>query len=178
MKNLPNILSIFRIVLIPFFVWAFLGLGNIPLACSIFILAGLTDIIDGYIARRFNLITKLGMILDPLADKLLQLTAVAVVATKIPFMWIVFGILLIKEILMGIGTYMLNKRKDVVIPAVWYGKVSSTYLFIVIFVIIACRDYLHENALIALAFSALAFSVFAWIGYMLNFKAALAKGKK
>jgi len=179
MKNIPNILSCFRIILVPFFVWAYLGLGNIPLACAIYVLAGATDVIDGFIARKFNLITKVGMVLDPLADKLLQLTATATIAISgIAFMWVVFGILLIKEILMVIGGIMLYRRKDVVVPAVWYGKVSSMYLFIVAFIIIACKQFLHEDILVALASSALAFSVFAWIGYMLNFKAAFKKGKQ
>jgi len=178
MKNLPNILSCFRIMLVPFFVWAFLGLGNIPLACSIYVLAGLTDIIDGYIARKYNLITKMGIVLDPLADKLLQLTVTATIAISgIAFMWVVFGILFIKEVLMSVGTFLLNKRKDVVVPAVWYGKVSSAYLFIVAFVILAFRQHLHENILIALAFSALSLCVFAFIGYMLNFRAIVKKGK-
>ena len=178
MKNLPNILSTFRIMLVPLFVWAFLGLGNITLACSIYVLAGVTDVIDGYIARKYNLITKIGMILDPLADKLLQLTAIATIAIwGITFMWFVFGVLLIKEILMVVGGILLYKRKDIVVPAVWYGKVSSMYLFVMAFVIITCRNYLPESILIALASSALAFCVFAWIGYMLNFKAVFKKGK-
>jgi len=177
MKNLPNILSIFRIILVPIFVYVFLWKENIPLACGIYILAGLTDVIDGYIARKWNLITKLGTVLDPLADKLLQLTATATIAySGLTFMWIVFSILLIKEILMVIGGIMLYKRKDVVVPSVWYGKVSSAYLFSVALIILACRDILPENIQIALAFSALAFGVFAWIGYMLNFRAVLKKG--
>ena len=179
MKNIPNILSVFRIILVPIFAYIFLGLNNIPLACGVYILAGLTDIIDGYIARKFNFITRLGTVLDPIADKLLQLTVTASLAISgLNFMWLVFGILLLKEILMMIGGLFLYKKKDIIVPSVWYGKVSSAYLFIVALILILWRNIIPIEIQFALIFSCLGFGIFAWIGYMLKFKAIFKKGPK
>jgi len=169
MKNLPNVLTVFRIILVPIFVWAFLGLGSLPIACGIYILAGATDLLDGYIARKYNLITKLGTVLDPLADKLLQLTATATLAISgLHFMWAVFGILLIKEVLMVIGGAVLYK-KGVVMPAVWYGKVYSAYLFVVVLVVILWRDVLSRGVEIGLVASAIVIGILAGVGYWVKF---------
>ena len=179
MKNIPNILSIFRIILVPFFVYAFLGLENIPLACGIYILAGLTDVIDGHIARKYNLITKLGIVLDPIADILLRLTAMATIAISgLSFMWIVFWILLAKEILLVLGVIFLKlKDRNIVAPAMWYSKVAGVYSFAVVLTLLSCQDILHKEAQIALAFSALAFWVFTLIGYIFNYKDVWKNGR-
>jgi len=179
MKNIPNILSGFRIVLVPIFAFLFLGLNNIPWACGVYILAGVTDIADGFIARKFNYVTKLGIILDPIADKLLQLTVTASLAISgLKFMWIVFGVLLLKEILQLIGGLFLLKKKDVVIPSVWFGKVSSAYLFFAALILIIWHDTIAIEYQFVLIFTCLGFFIFAWIGYMLKFKAIVKKGKK
>ena len=178
MKNVPNALTIFRIILIPIFVYAFLGLGNIMLACFIYVLAGATDLLDGYIARKYNLVTKLGIVLDPLADKLLQLTATATIAISgLSFMWIVFGILLIKEILMILGGALLIKRKDIVMPAVWYGKVYSAFLFVVVLIIMIWKDALPATVQIVIVSLAIVIGILAGIGYLIKFLEIFNRGK-
>lgn len=81
MKNIPNILTLFRVILIPFFVLAFyLPIENsFYIAASIFFIAGVTDYLDGYIARRWNVSSKLGAFLDPVADKIMVITALVMV---------------------------------------------------------------------------------------------------
>ena len=74
LKNIPNILSCIRILLVFVFLFVFFVVDNIYLALLIFLIAGATDVIDGYLARRNNWITNLGKILDPVADKLMQCT--------------------------------------------------------------------------------------------------------
>lgn len=130
-KYVPNILSTFRIILVPIFAVTFFS--NRPnayaIALGIFIVAGLTDILDGYIARKYNLISKVGTVLDPLADKLMQITALVCLSLDgaIP-LWIML-IFLGKEAAMIIaGIYMYFRKKSTVIPSNWLGK-SATILF-------------------------------------------------
>ena len=114
--NVPNILTVFRFLLIPVFIYFFFSdlPNNYVISAVIFILAGITDILDGYIARKFNIITKWGKLMDPLADKAIQLTVIFCLAyIKLVPLWAIF-IILIKEILMVIGGVVLYKDKIVV----------------------------------------------------------------
>ncbi|MEG1858508.1 MAG: CDP-diacylglycerol--glycerol-3-phosphate 3-phosphatidyltransferase [Pseudoflavonifractor sp.] len=130
--NIPNLLSLFRLVLVPAFVAVFFG--GTPNArywsAGIYALAFLTDIADGWIARHFNQVTKLGRILDPLADKLMAFTVLICIeiAGIIP-LWPVI-IFLAKELCMGIGALVLYHTVDDVIPANIWGKVSTGFFFI------------------------------------------------
>ncbi|MDK2933316.1 MAG: hypothetical protein PWP27_1126 [Clostridiales bacterium] len=118
--NIPNILTLIRFLLIPVFVYFFFSNleHNYLISATIFIFAGITDVLDGYIARTYNMVTKWGKLLDPLADKSMQLTVVFCLAYKkiIP-LWAIY-IILIKEILMVIGSIVLYRDKIVVSSAV------------------------------------------------------------
>lgn len=91
----------------------------------IFLAAALTDVVDGYLARRWKQITKFGRILDPLADKLLQLTALACLMLKGIVPWPLCAIFLGKELLMILGAGFMVNRLDDVIPSNLYGKIVS-----------------------------------------------------
>lgn len=128
--SIPNLISIFRILLIPLFIYAFVqgsGEGRILWPIIIFIISGLFDLLDGYIARRYHMETKLGAVLDPLADKLMLLTALLCFAYYhyIPY-WIVI-IVGAKELLM-IGGGVLAYRQDIITRANAWGKIA-TFLF-------------------------------------------------
>ena len=84
LKSIPNILSLVRILLIPFFLWAFLWKRSYLLSSGLLIFSGLTDLCDGYIARRFNMVTELGKVLDPVADKLTQLAILFCLSLRYP----------------------------------------------------------------------------------------------
>ena len=101
-------------------------------AALIYGLAFLTDILDGWIARHFNMITRLGRILDPLADKLMTLTVIICVALDgiIP-MWVI-AIFLCKELAMLLGGAILVRRVGDVITANWWGKISTGVFFVVL----------------------------------------------
>lgn len=136
--NLPNILTTVRFLLIPIFVSVFFSPLEKSLSYSviIFILAGVTDVLDGYIARKYDAITKWGQAMDPLADKLMQLTVLICFTIKefIPG-WII-SIYGIKEISMILGGIMLYTQKDkLVIPANSYGKVATVIFYIAILAI-------------------------------------------
>lgn len=166
---IPNILTLLRIVLIPFFVWRFL-IGDMVAAIILLLVSGFTDFLDGFIARRFNLITKWGAILDPLADKLTQIVVSFCIAYNgFTLMWIVFGFLVLKEILMILGGVKLYTNKEIVIHAKWYGKVATFVIYLSFYLLILFDKIMHENFKIAIIIVALGFSILAFVSYLLNF---------
>lgn len=144
--NIPNILTCFRFAMIPLFGYLIIT-GNYLFSAIVFILAGITDVLDGYIARKFGLITDWGKIADPLADKLLQLTALTLLTYKglIPIQFII--IVAAKECFMGIGSILVYKKKNLVVQANWYGKMATTVFFIAILTIIGIKIFIGEARL-------------------------------
>ena len=123
LKNIPNILSIIRICLVFVFIPLFFT-GHIYTAMFIFLLAGATDVVDGYLARRNNWITELGKILDPFADKLMQCTVLVCLCIKkfIPI-WFVIPFF-VKELLTLLLGAIVIKRRSVAVVSKWYGKLT------------------------------------------------------
>ena len=122
LKNIPNILSVIRILLVFVFIYVVFVPENIYLALFIFLLAGATDVIDGYLARRNNWITNLGKILDPLADKLMQCTVLVCLWIKhIVPLWFVLPFFA-KEIFTLIIGLIVIRRRSVNVVSKWYGK--------------------------------------------------------
>lgn len=135
--NIPNVLTIIRLLLIPGFVYYYFSSienGN-RIAIVLFAVAGLTDILDGFIARRYNLVTRLGIVLDPLADKLMLLAVLVSITMKgqIPF-WVIV-VVAIKETLLILGAITLFNDHDIVVPANIYGKLSTIAFYIAIIAI-------------------------------------------
>lgn len=131
--TLPNIITIIRIILIP--VWATtFALGKYYVTFGLICVSALTDVLDGWIARKFNMVSRLGMILDPIADKLTQFTVFVClfIAQLIP-KWLV-GLLFVKELMMAIGTFILLK-KDIEVKANISGKVATVIFYTTAFVI-------------------------------------------
>lgn len=167
--NLPNLLTMLRFLLVPVMSY-FLINQNFTLAISIYILASATDILDGFIARKYNMITKLGKFLDPMADKLLQFSALLGlwVVGIIPF-WITL-IFFLKEIFMGLGTIKLLKNKDVVVPSKWFGKMSTVIFFIaIVFSMISENFSMLKPYVLPMFILALLSLFFAFIMYLINF---------
>lgn len=128
--NIPNILSIFRMCLVPVFVLFFFSedpSGHFY-AAAVYALAGITDIADGIIARKFNLITKLGTVLDPLADKLMTITVFICITIRGIIPWWVILILFAKDLLLIIGGMKLYKDLSEVISANGFGKSATVFL--------------------------------------------------
>ncbi len=167
--NIPNILTTVRLFLIPIFVIIFFsGYENSYLiAAAIFLFAGVTDVLDGYIARRYDMITNWGKLMDPLADKLMQLTVIFCLTYMglVP-LWAIL-IILIKELLMILGSVLLYRR-EIVVGASWYGKVATVifYLAIILIIILDLND-IQRTALIGAAVGS---TLFAFVRYSVNFK--------
>ena len=129
-KHIPNILTIIRFLLIPFILLNIFT-GNYILAFVVFTISGLTDIADGFIARKFNLISNFGKLMDPLADKLTQIaTLTSLVIVNIIPLWILI-IVLLKEFIMIVGASFLY-GKDVVVYSKWYGKLATILFYLAI----------------------------------------------
>ncbi len=130
LKYVPNTLTILRFFLIPLILY-FIFTGNYLLGFVFFTLSGITDILDGTIARKFNLISNFGKLMDPLADKLTQISVLASLVIKniIPI-WILL-IVVLKEFVMIMGASFLY-GKDVVVYSKWYGKLATVLFYIAI----------------------------------------------
>lgn len=138
--NLPNSLTIFRLLLIPVFILVFFsGIHNsLIISLIIFFIAGCSDVLDGYIARKYNLITKIGTVLDPLADKLMLITVLTCLLIKGFIPSFVVIVITIKEVFMILSGILLYK-KGTVIPSNRFGKVSTVLFYISLFIFIFNR---------------------------------------
>ncbi len=136
MKNkvftIPNILSFFRLLLIPLIVWLYLFRGENLWAVGVFFLSALTDILDGQIARHFNMVSDLGKILDPIADKLTQASMLFCVAVRCVTVRWLLGFMVVKELTQGIVGLIAVRRSGSIPGAYWYGKLSTVFLFLVL----------------------------------------------
>lgn len=138
MKYVPNILTIIRMGLIPVFIALFFS--DLPsgqlYALLVFILAGVTDVLDGQIARKYNLITVIGTVLDPLADKLMLLSALVCLAiVGIVPLWAMV-IVYMKEIFMIITAGLLYfRREKFVIPSNKFGKIATVFFSLAVFLL-------------------------------------------
>ncbi len=173
-KQIPNILTIFRFILIPFIVINLVYDSYIA-AFIIFTISGLTDILDGFIARKFNFITNFGKLIDPLADKCTQIITLGTLAIKdiIP-MWIII-IVVLKEFIMVAGASFLY-GKELVVSSRWYGKLATVLFYIAIVCSLFIKQfdfsfdfsiYIYYLALISTIFSLIMYiKAFYMQGYL------------
>lgn len=127
MKHVPNILTAFRILLVPVFLY-FILTGEYHIAAAVFITAGITDAIDGFIARRYNVRTELGAALDPFADKFLLVSAYIALAAKgfIP-LWLMIPVIIKDSILLsGVAALRGTGRKVKIVPSI-FGKMTTVF---------------------------------------------------
>lgn len=127
--TIPNLLSLFRLCLIPVILWLYLAEQRNILAGSILILSGITDIADGLIARHFHMISDLGKVLDPVADKLTQAAMLLCLLVRFPLMILPLLLMACKELFMAVSGALIIRRKRVVLGAVWHGKAATACLY-------------------------------------------------
>ena len=133
--TVPNALSMLRILIVPFFAVAFLT-GHLITAAVLLLISGLSDMLDGFIARKFNQITELGKMLDPLADKLTQGMVAICLAIKFSVIRPVLIIFIVKELGMLCCASVLLHRKKRPGAAQWYGKVATAMFYVSVGVIV------------------------------------------
>ncbi len=131
--NIPNLLTCFRIILIPFF-YHFYTTGQYSVSIAVFLIASFTDFLDGRLARKWNQITSFGKLMDPLADKIMVLTALYCLASDGRIPWAILIVILLKEALMVIGSIFLLGKNIVVQANIW-GKLA-TVSFIAAFILV------------------------------------------
>lgn len=127
--TIPNVLSFFRICLIPVIVWLYCEEENYLWTTIVLLISGLTDVIDGFIARRFGMISDFGKAFDPIADKLTQAVTLYCLVTRFPFMLLPLIVLVVKEVFAGITGLLRIKKTNKVPMAVWHGKVTTLSLY-------------------------------------------------
>ena len=170
LKNIPNILSIIRICLVFVFVPLFFT-GHIYTAMLIFLLAGATDVVDGYLARRNNWITDLGKVLDPFADKLMQCTVLVCLCVKrfIPI-WFVIPFFVKEFLLLLLGAIVI-KRRSVVVVSKWYGKLTVCLFYLTVCGAIIYREFLaaHPAVGVILFVPVIGFAIFSMVAYIKHY---------
>lgn len=143
--NIPNALSVLRIVLIPVFMTLYLLYFDIW-AFAVLLVSGLTDAVDGFVARRFNMITDCGKLLDPLSDKLTQVAVVVCLTTRYTELLPLTVLCFAKELFQAIGGILLLKKNVQAQGARWFGKVSTVLFYATMLVIVLWYDALAANA--------------------------------
>ena len=165
--TVPNIMSFFRIVLLPFIVWTYWK-GAFDVAVGLLLLSALTDVLDGVIARRFNMVSDLGKMLDPLSDKLTHAALLICLASRYLYVWLVFALLAVKELTMSFLGAAAIRHRGTVHSAQWYGKLCTVVLEASMAVLILLPQ-LPERAVIALLLlcsAAMFFSLVMYIIYL------------
>ena len=167
MKHVPNILTVIRFIFIPSIIGA-LAYNNYLLALILFTLSSLTDVLDGKIARKYNAISDFGKLMDPLADKLTQLSVLLTLSIKnvIPI-WIVI-ILILKETFMIAGASFLY-GKSLVVSSKWYGKLTTVLIYIAVVSSCLIKIFNLPNFDIYIYILAIIFAIFSLIKYFAYF---------
>ncbi len=163
---IPNIITTFRLFLVPAFAYIMLMTDNIWLACCVFILSGISDIVDGIIAKNCNMITDTGKVYDPLVDKLMQITVLfALFARDFIPLWAII-IIIAKELAM-ICVALVFYLKKIIVQSKWFGKMSTVifYAVILILVIFPNIPFVVQTALLILLVGSMLFSA---VGYLTN----------
>ena len=169
--TIPNMLSIFRLVLIPVYMRIYLK-ADAPkdhiLAASILAVSCLTDALDGMIARRLHMVTQLGKVLDPLADKATQFTLILSLSLRYPLLQYLLGIFIIKELFQLLMGLIYLHRGKILSGALVPGKICTAVLFISLILLVLIPQ-LSEAAAAAIMLVDLLFLSWSFCAYFLAY---------
>lgn len=167
--KIPNILCYIRFFLIPVFITLYLKADSPKeylYPAFVVLISGVTDFLDGFIARKFHMVTELGKLIDPLADKLTQASLIFALIVKIKFMFLLLILFLLFQLfLLAAGLVMLKKGTKLN-GAKWFGKVSTTVFYAVMLVLIAVPALNSAVINVLLVFC----GVFLFLSFMLYVK--------
>lgn len=170
--TIPNILSLFRLLLIPVYIVIYLNAENPPdyyLAAGILAVSCLTDLIDGKIARHFNMISTIGKILDPLADKATQFTLILCLAMKHPILWYLVGLFVVKESFQLIAGGINLRKGKMLKGALLSGKICTTVLFISLIILVMLPG-LDEMVVDLIVFIDIGFMIVSFFDYLITYR--------
>ena len=165
--TIPNFLSLFRLVLIPVYVVIYLratALEDYCIAAGVLAVSCLTDLIDGKIARHFNMISTVGKILDPLADKATQFTLIICLAIKNTVLWTLVVLFVVKEGFQLIAGLLTLRKGQMLTGALLSGKICTTVLFLSLIVMVLMPD-LDPKVITAITVVDCICMVISFIGY-------------
>ena len=179
-QYIPNTISAFRIALVPVYVLLFFGIVPAwdPMISSgvVFVIAGASDLVDGYLARRNHWITDLGKLLDPLADKLMELAVTVSLAIRFGGAFLILAaITVLKEAVMIVGAFIIMRRGRIAVFSNWYGKAATLAWFITVFLVsfvpgVQASAWCHVLCILLIVVMA-----FAFVMYVIQFQPAIQK---
>lgn len=175
--TIPNILSLFRLALIPVYMLIYLNAqepSHYFLASAILTVSCLTDLIDGKIARHFNMISTVGKILDPVADKATQFTLIVCLAVRYPSIYYLIALFLVKESFMLVAGACALKKGKMLSGALMAGKICTTVLFISLILLVMLPTLSNTFVNVVVVIDAV-FMIIALVGYVLAY---FGKNKK
>ena len=170
--TIPNLLSLFRLVLIPVYVLIYLRASTAAdyyVAAGILAVSCLTDLVDGKIARHFNMISNLGKILDPLADKATQFTLILCLAFRHPFLWWVVALFVIKESFQLLAGGINLKKGKMLKGAQLSGKICTTVLFVSLILMVMIPT-LPETVIMILGAVDFVMLCIAFVDYLITYR--------
>ena len=138
--NIPNALSLFRIALLPLFMARWYA-GDVKGAMALLVLSGLSDVLDGAIARRFNMETRLGRALDPAADKLFEAAMMLCAASRLRAVWLLLALHLACEGALALMALHVLRRTGLVLHARWFGKLCTVTIYGLMLAIMAIPGF-------------------------------------
>lgn len=169
--TIPNLLSLFRLALIPVYIIIYLNArsdADYYIAAGILAVSCLTDLIDGKIARHFNMISKVGKILDPLADKLTQFSLILCLTMKYPILWYLVGLFVVKESFQLIAGGINLKKGKMLKGALISGKICTTVLFISLILMVMLPS-LSEKTILMIFVTDSVFMLISFWDYLVTY---------
>lgn len=172
--TIPNILSFARLLLIPLILWLYCIENNYYGALVIIIISGITDIADGFIARKFKMVSNFGKIIDPIADKVTQGSLILCLSIKYKAMLFLIGVFLFREILLIIMGAIILKKRDSVNSAKWFGKINTVVVYAVTTLLVILPNISQNIANIMISVSATTM-LFSLVGYAIFYNGLFKK---
>ena len=172
--TIPNILSFLRLALIPLIIYLYVFANSPEWTMVVLIFSGITDIADGIIARKFDMITDFGKALDPVADKVTQGAVLLCLLTRFPLMWIPLVLLIVKETVAFTMRLILFNKTEKVIGAKWHGKLNTVVLYLIMAVHIIWYNIPPVVSTVSITVSSI-LTVISFVLYTVSIAFALSK---
>ncbi len=175
--TIPNMMSFFRIALIPFIIWAYFGMKSVTVTVILIAVSAVTDILDGWVARRLNQVSEFGIFIDPVADKLTQGTLLLCLIPKYKLIIALVAVFVIREVIMFFAGLKVKLVTDRLQSAKWYGKVNTVVVEGVIMALIIFTKIPRTVANILICVCILSVIV-SLILYLAGYRKVLAEAEK